>query len=120
MNISVLKEKFEKSKDKYADSKAIGTTYQTMYNIIYKGSVPKADLLKSISDYYKIPILSFFGENTNQVNVGHYITGNNDSITGNISVGNQEMIDNLKKEIELKDQIIKEKERLINVLMNNK
>ena len=118
MEVSALKEKFENSKDKYADSKAIGTTYQTMYNIIYKGSVPKADLLKSISDFYKIPILSFFGEDTNQVNVGHHITGDNDSITGNISVYNHDLIDSLRKEIELKDQIIEEKERLINVLMN--
>lgn len=46
MNTEKLKVLFEKSDDKYADSQKIGTTYQTMYNIIYKGSVCKVDLLQ--------------------------------------------------------------------------
>ena len=34
MNIEKLKTLFEAGGDKYSDSQKIGTTYQTMYNII--------------------------------------------------------------------------------------
>jgi len=62
MNIFKLKQLFEKSKDKYADSKAIGTTYQTMYNIIYKDSICKVDLLEKIAKFYKVPVGYFFDD----------------------------------------------------------
>lgn len=62
MNINKLKELFESSKDKYADSKNIGTTYQTMYNIIYKGSICKVDLIEKIASFYKVPVGYFFDE----------------------------------------------------------
>lgn len=62
MDVLRLKELFEKSADRYAEAKAIGTTYQTMYNIIYKGSLCKVDLLQRIAKYYNKPIGYFFGE----------------------------------------------------------
>lgn len=62
MNIEKLKELFESSNDKYADSQRIGTTYQTMYNIIYKGSVCKVDLLQKIALFYKVPVGYFFDD----------------------------------------------------------
>jgi len=62
MNTFKLKQLFEKSNDKYADSKAIGTTYQTMYNIIYKDSICKVDLLEKIAKFYKVPVGYFFDE----------------------------------------------------------
>lgn len=62
MNIEKLKELFESSDDKYADSQRIGTTYQTMYNIIYKGSVCKVDLLQKIALFYKVPVGYFFDD----------------------------------------------------------
>lgn len=62
MNIEKLKELFESSDDKYADSHRIGTTYQTMYNIIYKGSVCKVDLLQKIALFYKVPVGYFFDD----------------------------------------------------------
>lgn len=62
MNIEKLKKLFESSNDKYADSKSIGTTYQTMYNIIYKGSICKVDLIEKIASYYKVPVGYFFEE----------------------------------------------------------
>jgi transcriptional regulator with XRE-family HTH domain len=65
MNTGKLKDLFEKSKDKYADSKLIGTTYQTMYNIIYKDSICKVDLLEKIAKFYKVPIGYFFDEEKN-------------------------------------------------------
>lgn len=62
MNVEKLKKLFESSKDKYSDSKAIGTTYQTMYNIIYKGSVCKVDLMERIANFYQVPVGYFFDE----------------------------------------------------------
>ena len=64
MNVDKLKKLFECSKDKYADSQLIGTTYQTMYNIIYKGSVCKVDLLQKIANFYKVPVGYFFDEDS--------------------------------------------------------
>lgn len=62
MEIERLKELWEQSTDKYGDARKMGSTYQTMYNIIYKGSVPKVDLLERIAGFYRKPIGYFFGE----------------------------------------------------------
>ncbi len=62
MDIGRLKTLWEQSTDKYGDAKKMGSTYQTMYNIIYKGSVPKVDLLERIAAFYRKPIGYFFGE----------------------------------------------------------
>ena len=62
MNTTKLKDLFEKSSDKYADAKAIGTTYQSMYNIIYKGSICKVDLIERIAKFYGVPVGYFFDE----------------------------------------------------------
>jgi len=62
MNADKLRALFENSTDKYADAKLIGTTYQTMYNIIYKGSVCKVDLLQKIAKFYNVPVGYFFDE----------------------------------------------------------
>ena len=91
MNTEKLKVLFEKSDDKYADSQKIGTTYQTMYNIIYKGSVCKVDLLQKIASFYKVPVGYFFDEEP--------ILSNED-ITNELNIAYQE-INKLKKEIEL-------------------
>jgi transcriptional regulator with XRE-family HTH domain len=74
MNTSKLKDLFEKSKDKYADSKAIGTTYQTMYNIIYKNSICKVDLLEKIAKFYKVPIGYFFDEDKKTENENNLLS----------------------------------------------
>ena len=91
MNTEKLKVLFEKSDDKYADSQKIGTTYQTMYNIIYKGSVCKVDLLQKIASFYKVPVGYFFDEEP---------ISSNEDITNKINIAYQE-INKLKKEIEL-------------------
>lgn len=62
MNIEKLKELFENSTDKYKVAKEIGTTYQSLYNLIYKGSICKVDLLEKIASYYKVPVGYFFDE----------------------------------------------------------
>lgn len=91
MNTGKLKVLFEKSDDKYADSQKIGTTYQTMYNIIYKGSVCKVDLLQKIASFYKVPVGYFFDEEP---------ISSNEDITNELNIAYQE-INKLKKEIEL-------------------
>lgn len=62
MNIEKLKALFEKSPDKYGDAKQMGTTYQSLYNLIYKGSVCKVDLLERIAAFYRVPVGYFFDE----------------------------------------------------------
>ena len=64
MNVEKLKALFEKSKDKYGDAKQMGTTYQTLYNLIYKGSICKVDLLEKIAAFYRVPVGYFFDEVT--------------------------------------------------------
>jgi len=91
MNVEKLKVLFEKSDDKYSDSQKIGTTYQTMYNIIYKGSVCKVDLLQKIASFYKVSVGYFFDEEP---------ISSNEDVTSELNIAYQE-IDKLKKEIEL-------------------
>ena len=64
MNIEKLRVLFEKSTDKYGDAKEMGTTYQTLYNLIYKGSICKVDLLEKIAAFYRVPVGYFFDEVT--------------------------------------------------------
>lgn len=90
MNIGKLKDLFEKSDDKYADSQKIGTTYQTMYNIIYKGSVCKVDLLQKIATFYHVPVGYFFDEDAQ---------GTNDKLTKELDVARAE-IEKLRKMID--------------------
>lgn len=90
MNTDKLKTLFEKSEDKYADAQRIGTTYQSIYNIIYKGSICKVDLLQKIASFYKVPIGYFFDED---------IPLSNDESTRELNSARQE-IEKLRKEIE--------------------
>lgn len=40
----------------------MGTTYQSLYNLIYKGSTCKVDLLERIAAFYRVPVGYFFDE----------------------------------------------------------
>ena len=62
MNVEKLKNLYSSCTDKYGAAQAMGTTYQTLYNIIYKGSVCKVDLLQRIAQYFKVPVGYFFDE----------------------------------------------------------
>ena len=62
MNIGRLKALWERSTDKYGDAEKIGTTYQTMYNIIYKERPFKVDLLEKIAKFYHVQVGYFFDE----------------------------------------------------------
>lgn len=62
MDTERLKALWEGSGDKYGDARRIGTTYQTMYNIVYRGMTFKVELLERIAAYYGKPVGYFFDE----------------------------------------------------------
>lgn len=88
MNVEKLRVLFEKSTDKYADAKEMGTTYQTLYNLIYRGSICKVDLLEKIAAFYRVPVGYFFDEVTlTQITVsGDQSIATN---SGDVTVGTQ-------------------------------
>lgn len=88
MNIEKLRTLFEKSTDKYGDAKEMGTTYQTLYNLIYKGSICKVDLLEKIAAFYRVPVGYFFDE----VTLTQITASGDQSIatnSGDVTVGTQ-------------------------------
>ncbi|MCL1867663.1 MAG: helix-turn-helix transcriptional regulator [Paludibacter sp.] len=111
MNAKKLKKIFEASNDKYADAKAIGTTYQTMYNIIYKNSICKVDLLEKIANFYKVPVGFFFDEDNENEN-GNVNVNSNNHIKGNkniVDIGNKLVYDDVKtlqNKLDKKDELI--------------
>ncbi|MCM1078529.1 MAG: helix-turn-helix transcriptional regulator [Bacteroidales bacterium] len=74
MNVDKLRSLFEQSTDKYATAKEIGTSYQSMYNILYKGSVPKVDLLEKIAKHYNVPVGYFFDEEPSTSDTSDIVT----------------------------------------------
>ena len=62
MNTDRLKQLYETSKDKYGDARKMGTTYQTMWNIINKQRPFQTDLLERIAQFYHVPVGYFFDE----------------------------------------------------------
>lgn len=92
MNIEKLKALFEKSPDKYGDAKQMGTTYQSLYNLIYKGSICKVDLLERIAAFYRVPVGYFFDE----VNLTQITASGMQAIataSGAVSVGTKNSVD---------------------------
>lgn len=93
MNIGKLRALFEKSTDKYGDAKEMGTTYQTLYNLIYKGSICKVDLLEKIAAFYRVPVGYFFDE----VTLTQITASGNQSIATNSGDISIEMQNNANK-----------------------
>lgn len=62
MNKDKLKALFEASHDKYADAKRMGTTYQTITNVLYRGADLKVGTLEKIANFYNVPVGYFFDE----------------------------------------------------------
>ncbi len=61
MNTKKLSKLFEGSTDKYGDARKMGTTYQTIQNII-DGADPRASTLERIAKFYNVPVGYFFDE----------------------------------------------------------
>lgn len=62
MNKEKLIKLYSACQDKYGAAEKMGTTYQTLYNIIYKDSDFKVSLLERIANYFKVPVGYFFNE----------------------------------------------------------
>ena len=104
MNVEKLKELFERSNDKYSDSKQIGTTYQTMYNIIYKGSVCKVDLLWRIAKFYNVSVGYFFDEVLNDTLKNELLNDQQNYVL--VIQSQQRTIESLSKTIESQQRMI--------------
>ncbi len=61
MNVNKLRRLFEVSTDKYGDAKKMGTTYQTITNIL-GGADFKVSTLERIAKFYNVPVGYFFDE----------------------------------------------------------
>ncbi len=107
-------------------AKKLGKTKQAVYDMLDKKDVNTA-LLRDLSKIFNVPITVFFEESP----VSQVSNGNSSVVVGRDNNGNistkecQDQLDDalceikhLKDEINGKDKLIHEKERLIDVLMN--
>lgn len=62
MNYKKLAALYETEKGKYATAKQMGTTYQSIQNIIKKGSDFKISTLEKVARHYNVPVGYFFDE----------------------------------------------------------
>lgn len=67
MNKEKLINLYSACPDKYGTAEMIGTTYQTLYNIIYKDSDFKVSLLEKIAKHFNVPVGFFFDEDNGKV-----------------------------------------------------
>lgn len=118
---SIIRERKIKKKDFAA---SLGLSDVTFSKLLQKSSID-ANLLETISKKLCIPVGYFFNEEVEvKTDIGHKISGSRNSV-GGVNVGcssgevDQLRLENtfLKRELSDKEQIIKEKERLISVLM---
>lgn len=61
MNRDRLKQLFDSSQDKRHDARKMGTTAETIRNII-DGADPRASTLEAIAKFYNVPVGYFFDE----------------------------------------------------------
>lgn len=103
---------------------SIGLTGQTIANIL-NGADAKISSIQKIAAYFNIPA----GYLVDNSSIKQTTTGNSNVVVGrdnngHISTCQDKLedalieIDHLKEVIEVKDKLLEEKERLINVLMN--
>ena len=108
-------------------AKRLGKTKQAVYDMLEKTDV-NTSLLRQLSPIFHVPISAFFEEEDSMYfsarTTGDYspaVSGVNENMTEYNNHENptllSERVAHLKKENEMLTQIIKEKERLINVLM---
>ena len=118
MNKEKLRQLYEGCSDKYAAAKAFGSTYQSMYNLLYKdGTTCKVDLLERIASYFNVPVRFFFDEGEqNAVASGNgSVAVNGNNTVGNVTIGDNSSV--LQERITMLERLLDEKERVINLLM---
>ena len=92
-----------------------------LYVWLNNTSIPGADNLEIIADYFNVPIDYFFDRETNSlgISIGHQFKGNGNKISGDITLSEcQKEIEHLNALLEEKERVISEKERTIQILMN--
>ncbi|RHR72424.1 XRE family transcriptional regulator [Bacteroides sp. AF16-49] len=129
MNVgSVVKELMTKQKIEVAElAGRLGKTEQEVCEILNEKDV-SSSLIKELSSAFNVPVTIFFDNSTinNMSNTGGSSVIVNRDNNGKISISScKELLDNalceikhLKVVLKLKDELLEEKERLINVLMD--
>ena len=84
-----------------------GITKSTLDNIIKGINDPKCTTIEKIADFFKMPIDFFFN-----LNIGHQVKGNGNNVSGDITLSEYQ------KEIAHLKELLAEKERTIQILMN--
>lgn len=98
-----------------------GISKSNLYVWVKGNSMPGADNLEVIADYFKVPVDFFFDRevDVSGVSIGHQVKGNGNKVSGDISLSEcQKELEHMKALLEEKDKIITEKERTIQILMN--
>ena len=92
----------------------VGVTKSTLDNIIKGINDPKCATIEKIADFFKVPIDYFFDRDIdmNGINIGHRQKDNGSNISGDINLSE------CQKEIVHLKELLAEKERTIQILMN--
>lgn len=117
MNKERLRILYERCTDKYAAAKEFGSTYQSMYNLLYReGTTCKVDLLERIAAYFRVPVSYFFDDNQETISVatGNGNVAGNNNVVGSVTIGDAAI---LQERVVMLEKLLEEKERLIKVLM---
>ena len=121
MNKEKLRLLFEGCPDKYVAAKEFGSTYQSVYNLLYKdGTTCKVDLIERIAAYFNVPVGYFFNDEEMPSAVvsgnGNVAVDGNNNITNN--VGANAAV--LQERVSMLKRMLEEKERLIQVLLEGR
>lgn len=91
----------------------INITGAALDNITNGISMPKADNLEKIADFFELPIDYFFDrEDYSNSHIGHNVNGNGNKVSGDITLSE------CQKENQHLRELLAEKERTIQILLN--
>ena len=93
---------------------AIGLSKKGLDDIINGVHTPKATHVEAIADFFDISIDELFERNREikEHNIGHHVLGNGNNVSGDITLSN------CQKEIAHLKELLAERERTIQILMN--
>ncbi|TCO88119.1 transcriptional regulator with XRE-family HTH domain [Bacteroides heparinolyticus] len=92
-----------------------------LYVWLNNTSIPGADNLEIIADYFNVPMDYFFDRSVDwpNISIGHQVKGNGNKVSGDVTISEcRKEIAHLNALIEEKERVINEKERTIQILMN--